>query len=103
VPEALKVVPVPVAVLTVTVSRSAPVTVGFIDTVSVQVEPEEIVPPALQVPKVTAKSLASELTNGLAVKVTGPPLALKVRVPQETVFPTAEAPHERFAEGMSAP
>jgi hypothetical protein len=96
VPEALKLVPVPNVVLTVTVSESAPVTVGFIDTETVQLLPEAIVPPAVQVPKVSEKSVDSELGNGLEVKVTGPPEALKVTVPQETEVPTVEAPQVKL-------
>jgi hypothetical protein len=100
----LKLVPVPVSVLTVTASVSAPVIVGVIDTMMVQDAPEAIVPPAVQVPKVSEKSVDSELAKGFdALKVTGPPDALKVIVPQVTCVPNVAGPQDKSAEAPSAP
>lgn len=93
----------PEVAFTVTVSESAPVVPGVIDTETVQLAPEAIVPLAAQVPRVNAKSVESELENGVEVKVTGPPEALKVMVPQEAKVPTVEVPQERFAEAASVP
>jgi hypothetical protein len=103
VPEALKEMPVPELVLTVTVSLSAPVVDGVIDTVTVQELPEVIVPPAVQVPSAAVKSVASELESALVVKVTGPPEAVRVTVPQAEAVPTVEVPQVRLPDADSVP
>jgi hypothetical protein len=95
VPETLKLVPVPEVVLTVTVSDSAPAVVGvkLIGPVW-QVLPALSVELAVQVPKATVKSVESEFENGVADKVTGPVLAVRVTLPVQVVeLPTLVAAH----------
>lgn len=48
--------------------------------------PEAIVDPAVQVPSATVKSVESELVNGLDVSTTGPPEAVRVRVPVQVLL-----------------
>lgn len=87
VPDSAKLVPVPAAALTVTVSDFAPAVVGLKVIVPVLQElPEAMVEPAVQVPKPTVKSVESEFVNGDAVKVTGPPEALKVIEPVQVLL-----------------
>jgi hypothetical protein len=86
VPLRAKLVPVPEAALTVTVSDLALAVAGLKEIVpGLQELPEAIVDPAVQVPKATVKSVPSELLNGVAVKVTGPPEAVKVIVPVQVL------------------
>jgi hypothetical protein len=100
VPDWVKEVPVPADTFTVTVPESTPVVEGVKEIAPVvQEPPAAMVVPAVQVPAVPEKSVVSVLVNTeLAAKVTGPPVAVRVTVPQETVAPTVEDPHET-AEG----
>jgi hypothetical protein len=81
-PVTLNVVPVPEVALTVTVSDLAPAVVGLkLIAPVVQEAPLAMVEPAVQVPGPTVKSVTSELLNGVAVRITGPPEALNVIEP----------------------
>ena len=82
VPETLNVVPVPLAVLTVTVSLFAPEEAGLKVIVPVvQEEPEAIVDDAVQVPSPTVKSVESLFVNGVEDRSTRPPEAVSVIEP----------------------
>jgi hypothetical protein len=86
VPESEKVVPVPVAAFTVTVSDFAPALVGLKVMVPVvQVAPLASAKFAVQVPKPTVKSVLSEFVKGEALKVTGP-VAVKVIAPVQVLL-----------------
>jgi hypothetical protein len=102
VPEAVKLAPAPAVVLTVTVVDFAPVLAGSKLTAPVVQElPEAIVLFAVQVPALKVKSVASLEDSGVADKMTGPPEAVKVTVPQATDVPTVLAPQVRL-EGLAA-
>jgi hypothetical protein len=108
VPESAKVVPVPAEVPTVTVSDLAPEVGGLKVMVPVVQElPETMVELAVQVPKPTVKSVESEFENGEALKVTGPPEALKVMEPVqvelEPAFTVAQAMLPLAARAPSVP
>jgi hypothetical protein len=93
VPVAAKVVPVPEEVATVTVADFAPAEVGAKPSAPVvQVAPEAIARFAVQVPSGTENSV-SEFAKGVALKVTAPPVAVRVSDAQVAVKPTASLPH----------
>ena len=73
---------------TVTVVDFAPELVGVNDRAPVvQVLPEVRTAPAVQVPRAWVNCESLEL-NGVEPRVTVPPLAVRVTVPQEPVVPT---------------
>jgi hypothetical protein len=92
----LTVVPVPALVFTVTVSDFAPALPGTkLSQLVVQVAFCASTRFAVQVPAATAKSAASDWVNGLEDRVTGPPVAVKVRpVVSCPARPTPTVPKE---------
>lgn len=99
------VVPEPAEALTVTVSAFVPAVAGVNVIVPVEQElPEAIVELAVHVPNPTVKSVESELLNGVAVKVTGPPDAVSVIEPVQVLEePAFTAGHVMVPVAASAP
>jgi hypothetical protein len=94
VPVILKLVLVPVVVFTVTVEARLSLVCGLKVIVPVaQVVPAPSTLLAVQVPRGRLKSRESLKLNGVAPKVTEPPLAVKVTVVQLLVEPTAVVGH----------
>jgi hypothetical protein len=105
VPERENVVPVPDAALTVTVSLFVPTVVGLkVTEFTVQKLPEAMVVPAVQVPKPTVKSVASEFENGVELKMTAPPEADRATEPVHALLePTFVAGQVKEPETPNEP
>jgi hypothetical protein len=105
VPERKKLAPVPEVAFTVTAPDLAPAVTGLNMIVpGLQELPEAIVELAVQVPNATVKSVESEFVKGDAVKVTGPPEAVKVVVlVQVTLAPALTAAQLTLPVAVSVP
>jgi hypothetical protein len=105
VPVRPKVVPVPLAALTVTVSERAPAVLGLNVMVPVvQWLPAAMVEFAVQVPKPTVKSVESELENGVADKITSALEAVRVMAPVQVLLePALTAGQVTVPEAARAP